>query len=172
MNETNGSVYGKFLFSKNIYDEKRVVYAVREKSDSPLLNGWTLYSCDDDDEYKANPDNYETVEVFIVKVYARQLIDIFNAPFGTKIQFLYTEQSLGKYKFSGFYDMNKNRETDVDEIIGTYKDKMTDEPQKLMNSYIRPYDDYLEGECPVCGKTYVGWIKQFRCEKCHQLLGF
>ena len=109
--------YGGFVFSKNILLGKPVRFTFREESDIPELNGWTLYSCDDDDEYVADPENFQIVGEDTIKKYAPMLLKIFNAPYGTDLCWLYKENIFGLMTFVGFYDLKKDCETTVQKIL-------------------------------------------------------
>lgn len=111
-------VYGGFVFSKNIMLGKPVRFTFREKSSISALNGWTLYSCDDDDEYIANPDNFQIVGKETIKKYAPMLLKIFNAPYGTDLCWLYKENKFGLMMFVGFYDLKQECETTIQKILG------------------------------------------------------
>ncbi len=111
-------IYGGFIFSKNILAGKPVRFSFREKSELLSLNGWTLYSCDDDDEYVSNPDNFQIVGENTIKKYAPLLLKIFTAPYGTDLCWLYKENKFGFMVFVGFYDLKKNCEVTIQEILG------------------------------------------------------
>lgn len=118
MSDHLNEYHGGFVFSKNILLGKPVRFTFKEKSDIPELNGWTLYSCDDDDDFVGNPDNFQIVGSDTIKKYAPMLLDIFHAPYGTDLCWLYKEFPFGFVRFVGFYDMNKKRKTTVQEILG------------------------------------------------------
>ena len=115
--ENSQNIWGGFVFSKNIYKRKPVRFTYREESDNPALNGWTLYSCDDDDEFVKNPDNFEIVGEDTIRQYASELLRIFDAPYGTDLCWLYKEH-LGLMHFVGFYDLKADKETNIREILG------------------------------------------------------
>lgn len=118
MNNRENEYYGGFVFSKNIILGKPVRFTFREKSEIPELNGWTLYSCDDDENYIADSNNFQIVGVETIKKYAPMLLKIFNAPYGTDLCWLYKGGHLGFVRFVGFYDLKKDRETSIKEILG------------------------------------------------------
>ena len=111
-------VYGGFIISKNILSGKPVRFSYREKTNKKELNGWTLYSCDDDESYISNPDNFLIVGEKTIKKYAPKLLEIFNAPFGTDLCWLYKEFVPGYMKFIGFFNLQENRKTTIKEILG------------------------------------------------------
>ena len=110
MNQDSEKWYGGFVFSKNILAGKPVRFTFREKNDIPELNGWTLYSCDDDENYIADPGNFEIVGHDTIKKYAPQLLEFFDAPYGTDICWLYKKKFFGTLIFVGFYDMKQDKE--------------------------------------------------------------
>lgn len=118
MGNKTTEVYGGFVFSKNLLLGKPVRFTFRERSDIPKLNGWTIYSCDDDDDYIANTDNFQIVGSDTIKKYCPMLLKIFNAPYGTDLCWLYKESKLGFVKFIGFYDLKRDCETTIKEILG------------------------------------------------------
>ncbi len=48
------NAYGGFVISKNVNKDRPIRYSYREESSLPQLNGWTIYSCDDSDEYEGS----------------------------------------------------------------------------------------------------------------------
>lgn len=46
--QINDNEFGGFIVSKNVYLGRPIRYPYREQSSIPELNGWTIYSCDDD----------------------------------------------------------------------------------------------------------------------------
>lgn len=57
----NDNAYGGFVISKNVNKGRPIRYSYREESSLPQLNGWTIYSCDDSDEYVSNSKNFVVV---------------------------------------------------------------------------------------------------------------
>lgn len=49
--EINNSDSGDFVVSKNVIAGKPICYTFREKSKMPSLNGWNVYSIDDEEDY-------------------------------------------------------------------------------------------------------------------------
>ncbi|MEG0732840.1 MAG: DUF2185 domain-containing protein [Vagococcus sp.] len=56
----NNLDYGGFVVSNNVIDGKQIRYTFREKSDIPQLNGWTIYSTEDSEEYVNEADNFQS----------------------------------------------------------------------------------------------------------------
>lgn len=109
----NNSAYGGFLISKNVIKNgKKIRYSYREKSNISELNGWTIYSVVDDDKYVNNPDNFEIVSATTIYKIAPVMLDIFNAPYGTDLQWIYRENV-----HVGFFDLKSNKETTINEIL-------------------------------------------------------
>lgn len=59
----DNSLYGGFIVSKNVLKGLPIRYTFRSESEIENLNGWTIYSIDDDEEYIANPNNFEIVSM-------------------------------------------------------------------------------------------------------------
>lgn len=113
MVQINDTAYGGFVLSKNVYKKGRPIrYTYREESSIPELNGWTIYSCDDDDKYVNNSKNFVIVGAATMRGLAPIMLEIFDAPYGTDLCWMYE----GK-KHVGFYDLVQNRDTNFYEII-------------------------------------------------------
>jgi hypothetical protein len=108
----NNSEYGGFVVSKNIISGVPIRYSFREKSSIPQLNGWNLYSMNDDDEYINNSSNFVILSAESISKIAPVVLEIFDAPYGTDLCWLY-EESI----HIGFYDLAVDRETTIDEIL-------------------------------------------------------
>lgn len=108
----NTSDFGGFLLSKNVKAGKKVAYVLREKSSLPNMNGWTIYSEADDEEYISNPKNFEIVSATTIEKYFPALLEIFPAKYGTDLALLYQEGV-----FVGFYDLVNDEETTIDKIL-------------------------------------------------------
>ena len=110
--ELNNEAYGGFIVSKNVMAGKAIRYSFREKSDIPELNGWTLYSVEDDDHYVNDPNNFSILSAESVYEMSPVIIEIFDAPYGTDLCWLYEEDV-----HVGFYDLNAEKEIDIQEIL-------------------------------------------------------
>lgn len=108
----NNSAYGGFVVSKNIISGKSIKYSFREKSSIQQLNGWNLYSIEDDDEYINNSDNFIIISAESIYKIAPVVLEIFDAPYGTNLCWLYEENV-----HVGFYDLVINKETTIDDIL-------------------------------------------------------
>lgn len=108
----NNEAYGGFIVSNNILSGVPIRYTFREKSSIKELNGWNLLSEKDDDEYLANAKNFTILNAESIYKIAPQLIEIFDAPYGTDLFWIY-EQGV----HTGFYDLVKERETSIEEIL-------------------------------------------------------
>lgn len=109
----NNSAYGGFLISKNILAGVPIRYTYREESSIQQLNGWNLLSEKDDDEYLADPKNFSIVNAESMYKIAPQMIEIYEAPYGTDLCWIYEN---GVH--TGFYDLKQNKEVTIDEILG------------------------------------------------------
>lgn len=110
--ENINDAYGGFVVSKNILKGVPIRYTYREKSTIPQLNGWTLLSEKDDDEYLNIAGNFVILNVQSIYSLAPQMIEIFDAPYGTDLFWIYEKDVQ-----IGFYDLNTEREITIDEIL-------------------------------------------------------
>lgn len=104
--------YGGFVVSKNVINGKAVRYSFREKSQMQQLNGWTIYSIDDDDDYVSNPQNFVILNAESLAKIVPVILEIYSAPYGTDLCWMYKE---GVHV--GFYDLTDAREISIDEIL-------------------------------------------------------
>lgn len=111
--DINNSAYGGFVISKNVTKNgKKIRYSYREENSIPELNGWTIYSVDDDDEYVNNPSNFEIVNATTIYNIAPIMLEIFDAPYGTDLCWMYENN-----KHKGFYDLKGNKDVSINEIL-------------------------------------------------------
>ena len=108
----NNNNYGGFIVSKNIMLGVPIRYSFREKSSMPQLNGWNLYSLNDDDKYINNSSNFAILSAESIYKISPVVLEIFDAQYGTDLCWLYEE---GVH--IGFYDLVANKETTIDEIL-------------------------------------------------------
>lgn len=108
----NNSDFGGFVVSNNILSGEAVRYAFREESEIKSLNGWTLYSGIDDEEFVNNSNNFTIVSAETIQKIVPVMLEIFSAPYGTDICWLY-EQNV----HIGFYDLKNDKETTIPEIL-------------------------------------------------------
>lgn len=108
----NNSDYGGFIVSKNILEGFPIKYSFREESSIPQLNGWNFYSTKDDESYVNNSDNFVVLNAESIQKIAPVVLEIFNAPYGTDLCWLYEE---GVHV--GFYDLKADKETTIEEIV-------------------------------------------------------
>ena len=109
----NDSAYGGFMVSKNVCANRPIRYTYREKSSNENLNGWTIYSCDDTQEYVNNPDNFVILSATSINKINPLILKIFDAPYGTDLCWVYDK----KGKFTGFYDLKDDKDTTLEEIL-------------------------------------------------------
>ena len=109
--EVNNDLYGGFVVSKNIIDGIQIAYSYRSESSISVLNGWTLYSEKDDDEYVNNSDNFVIINAQHLMKIAPVMLEIFDAPYSTDLLWVY-EQGV----HVGFYDLINEEATDIDKI--------------------------------------------------------
>ena len=110
--QSKNEAYGGFLISKNVMLGIPVRHSFREKSTIESLNGWNLYSANDDDEYVSNPDNFIIVSAETIFTIAPVILEIFEAPYGTDLCWLYEDDV-----HVGFYDLISDKEVDISEIV-------------------------------------------------------
>lgn len=109
----DNSYFGGFVVSKNVIDKHQPIrYSFREKSLYDKLNGWTIYSALDDDEYVANPSNFVIVNATTLFTIVPVFYELYEAPYGTDICWMYEKGVL-----TGFYDLVNNEETDIKRIL-------------------------------------------------------
>jgi hypothetical protein len=108
----NNTAFGGFVVSENIIKGYPVRYSFREKSEIKELNGWTLYSSEDDDEFVSDSRNFKILNAESVYKFAPVMLEIFDAPYGTDLCWLY---EAGVH--TGFYDLKDDRETTIEEIL-------------------------------------------------------
>ena len=110
--KVNNDEYGGFIVSKNVISGSPIKYSFREKSEIPQLNGWNFYSDLDDETYISNSKNFLILNAESMFQIAPIMFELFYAPYGTDICWLYEENV-----HIGFYDLVKNRETTIEEIV-------------------------------------------------------
>ena len=108
----NNDVYGGFIISNNVNNGRPIRYSYREKKENPVLNGWVLLSCDDTEDYVNDPANFMIVGATTIYKLAPIMLEIFDAAYGTDLCWLYK-----KNKHSGFYDLVKDKEVTIEEIL-------------------------------------------------------
>lgn len=112
----NNSDFGGFIVSKNVLAGKPILYTFREESSIPELNGWTIYSAEDGEAYVSDSTNFTVVSASTMFKIAPVMLEIFEAPYGTDLCWSYQE---GVHV--GFYDLAKETETTIDEIVTNRK---------------------------------------------------
>lgn len=112
----NNDKYGGFIVSKNILNGNRIKYTFREKSSISKLNGWTLYSEIDDEDYVNDPNNFLILTAESVVQFSSIILDIFDEPYGTDLCWIYNGNNL-----VGFYDFVLDKELCIEEMINRNK---------------------------------------------------
>lgn len=115
--QINDSDFGGFVVSKNVIAGIPIRYTYREKSSIENLNGWTIYSCDDNDEYVNNPDNFAILGATSINNITPIMLLLFDAPYGTDLCWMYDK----KGNHIGFYDLVKNENTTLEKILADIK---------------------------------------------------
>ncbi len=111
--QIDDSLYGGFMISKNVTQKvKKIKYTYREQSSIPNLNGWNIYSEIDDDNYVSDPNNFEIVGASTINNIAPEMLEIFNAPYGTDIMWEYQGNV-----HTGYFDLKKDKSISVKEIL-------------------------------------------------------
>ena len=114
--EINNDDFGGFIVSKNVIDGKPIRYTYREKSTIPQLNGWTIYSMEDDDADVNDSNNFVILSAESVYQIAPLMIQIFDAPYGTDLCWQYDENG----NFKDFYDLTKDKSISLKKFIRKY----------------------------------------------------
>ncbi len=109
----NNDAYGAFLVSKNVYSGRPIRYTYREKSTIYVANGWTIYSCDDDDSYVSDPKNFVFLNAQSINQISPIMLLLYDAPYGTDLCWMYDK----KGNFTGFYDLKEDKFTTMKEIL-------------------------------------------------------
>ena len=105
--------YGGFIVSNNVIKGRPIRYTFREKPSMPNLNGWTIYSCDDDQQYVENPKNFTILGGESIRKISPVILEIFDAPYGTDLCWMYDK----KGNFTNFYDLKNDKDTTLEEIL-------------------------------------------------------
>lgn len=108
----DNSKYGGFVVSNNVMAGKAIRYTFREEPTIPKLNGWTIYSIDDDDSYVNDAKNFQIVSANTMFTIAPVMSEIFEAPYGTDLCWLYENDV-----HTGFYDLKSEKEKSIKEIL-------------------------------------------------------
>lgn len=114
--EINNIAYGGFIVSNNVIKGYPIKYTFREKSEISQLNGWTLFSEIDDDDYVNNSNNFTILSAESVFKIAPVMIEIFDADYGTDLCWIYEE---GVH--TGFYDLKVNGNVTIEQIVNIKK---------------------------------------------------
>lgn len=114
--EINNDEFGGFVISKNVLEGKLIRYTYREKSSIPQLNGWTIYSIEDDDAYIQNPNNFVILSATSIYQISPLMLQIFHAPYGTDLCWQYDENG----NFKEFYDLTKNKTVSLKKFLKKY----------------------------------------------------
>ncbi len=110
--DNRNDAYGGFMISKNVLNGVPIRYSFREPSTIPQLNGWNIFSELDDDEYVNNPDNFVIVNAETIYSLAPQMLEIFEAPYGTDLFWVYEENV-----HISFYDLVADKTTSIEQIL-------------------------------------------------------
>ena len=84
----NNSDFGGFIVSNNILEGKPIRYTFRDQSSIPPMNGWTLLSIEDDEEYLSDAANFKILGADSIYEIAPVMLEIFEAPYGTDLCWL------------------------------------------------------------------------------------
>lgn len=114
--EINNDDFGGFVISKNVLEGKLIRYTYREKSSIPQLNGWSIYSIEDDDAYVQNPNNFVILNATSIYEISPLMLQIFHAPYGTDLCWQYDENG----NFKEFYDLTKNKTVSLKKFLKKY----------------------------------------------------
>lgn len=110
------AAHGGFVVSDRALEGAPIGRTWRERSRIPQLNGWTVCSVADDDDYVSEPANFQVVSassLLACSPLAGALLEVFDAPCGTDLAWAYEEGVL-----TGFWDVARDRATTVPGILG------------------------------------------------------
>ena len=105
--------YGGFIISKNVWNGVKIGYSYREKSAKAELNGWIIYSIQDDDAYVEDAGNFLIINATSMYQVDSLMLKIFDAPYGTDLCWQYNS----KGDFIGFYDLVHNKNVTIKDIL-------------------------------------------------------
>lgn len=108
----DNNLFGGFIVSNNVIAGKQIRYSYREKSKISKLNGWTILSVEDDNDYVSNSDNFTILGANTVNKIAPVMLEIFSAKYGTDLFWIYENNV-----HIGFYDLISDREVTIQEIL-------------------------------------------------------
>ena len=112
MTKIDNTFYGGFIVSNNILNGIPIRYSFREPSSIEQLNGWALYSEIDDNDYISDSNNFKIVNMETLYAKAPVFEELFSAPYGTDISWLYEENV-----HVGFYDLTTDKKVSISEIV-------------------------------------------------------
>lgn len=167
--QIDNSDYGGFIVSKDIIDDNAPIYNIyRIEPKQPGLNGWAILS-------KNSYDNFNNDDLHLEAIYSAQslfpvqpiMIDLFDAPFGTDVLFLYTEDEPNVP--AGFWDLNKDCEISFDQILHSDisgNNTQVSNEKDINNKFILVSKTIMEhGKLPVMGikkqpnnSENTGWL--------------
>ena len=113
--ENPNLAYGGFVVSKMVLYGAPIGYSFRKRMHLKELNGWTVYSVYDDDDYVSDPDNFRIVVASTLVTcwhLSEALLEVFDAPYGTDLGWVYEQGVL-----TGFWDMAHDRYIEHEDIL-------------------------------------------------------
>ena len=116
----DNSYYGGFVVSKNVLSGVPIRYSFREKSLIKELNGWTIMSENDDDEYACNANNFVIVTADTLFRISPVMEQLYEAPYGTDLFWKYENGF-----HIGFYDLVREQDVTIEEILDIPTEHLT-----------------------------------------------
>ena len=104
--------FGGFIVSKNVLNGIPIKYSYRERSSVKELNGWTILSENDNDEYACDSNNFVIVTAEKLFGISSIMEQIYEAPYGTDLYWKYE-----KGIHIGFYDLMREQDVTIEQIL-------------------------------------------------------
>ena len=106
-----GKDYGIFILTRLVESGQPVKFCWRQEPDGEAgTNGWSLFSGNENEE---DMGNLVLVGIRHIEQLAPSMKEIFDAPVGTELGWLYDENG----SHVGYHDMASNKKVSVEEIL-------------------------------------------------------
>ncbi len=110
----NSNPKGAFVVSKNILKNIPVKYSFKKSISNKNLNGWTLFSAEDEniEGYIQDESNYVFLDFETVYEFLPMTEVLVELPDGTDYGWIYNDNN----EFEAFYDLKQNKVVTVEEL--------------------------------------------------------
>ena len=106
-----GRDYGIFILTERVNSGEPVRFCWRQEPDDEVgTNGWSLFSGNESEE---DMGSLVMVGIMDIERLAPTMKDVFDAPVGTELGWLYDDAG----NHIGFHDMAKDKDVTVEEIL-------------------------------------------------------